>query len=67
MALAQQVADLVQLRKNGGSAEPTRRQDMQFLFLAATPQQAKALALLQVQIQSVEHWAVTPFCVAVSP
>ncbi|MCF6759585.1 penicillin-binding protein activator [Pseudomonas fragi] len=43
VALAQQVADLVQLRKNGGSAEPTRRQDMQFLFLAATPQQAQQI------------------------
>ena len=43
VALAQQVADLVQLRKNGGSAEPPRRQDMQFLFLAATPQQAQQI------------------------
>ena len=43
VALAQQVADLVQLRKNGGSSEPTRRQDMQFLFLAATPQQAQQI------------------------
>ena len=44
VALAQQVADLVQLRKNAGnSAEPSRRQDMQFIFLAATPQQAQQI------------------------
>ena len=43
VALAQQVADLVQLRKGGGSAQPTRRQDMEFIFLAATPQQAQQI------------------------
>ncbi|MFP3518414.1 penicillin-binding protein activator [Pseudomonas sp. SIMBA_077] len=43
VALAQQVADLVQLRKAGGSAQPSRRQDMQFIFLAATPQQAQQI------------------------
>ncbi|WP_019408591.1 penicillin-binding protein activator [Pseudomonas psychrophila] len=39
VALAQQVADLVQLRN--GAGQPSRRQDMQFIFLAATPQQAQ--------------------------
>ena len=44
VALAQQVADLVQLRKTaGGSATPSRRQDMEFIFLAATPQQAQQI------------------------
>ena len=44
VALAQQVADLVQLRKTGGSAaEPSRRHDMEFIFLAATPQQAQQI------------------------
>ncbi len=43
VALAQQVADLVQLRKTGGSSQPSRRQDMQFIFLAATPQQAQQI------------------------
>ncbi len=41
VALAQQVADLVQLRNGAGSGQPSRRQDMQFIFLAATPQQAQ--------------------------
>ena len=46
VALAQQVADLVQLRNRGGNssaAQPTRRQDMEFIFLAATPQQAQQI------------------------
>ena len=43
VTLAKQVADLVQLRKSGNSSEPTRRQDMQFIFLAATPQQAQQI------------------------
>ena len=46
VALAQQVADLVQLRNRGGSSsatQPTRRQDMEFIFLAATPQQAQQI------------------------
>ena len=43
VTLAQQVADLVQLRKGGNSSEPSRRQDMQFIFLAATPQQAQQI------------------------
>jgi len=45
VALAQQVADLVQLR-NASSAspgQPSRRQDMEFIFLAATPQQAQQI------------------------
>lgn len=43
VALAQQVADLVQLRNAGGSGQPSRRQDMEFIFLAATPQQAQQI------------------------
>ncbi|MES2871004.1 MAG: penicillin-binding protein activator [Pseudomonadota bacterium] len=45
VALAQQVADLVQLRKAGNSAaaQPSRRQDLEFIFLAATPQQAQQI------------------------
>ena len=43
VALAQQVADLVQLRKSGNSSDPSRRQDMEFIFLAATPQQAQQI------------------------
>ena len=46
VALAQQVADLVQLRNRGGNSsgtQPTRRQDMEFIFLAATPQQAQQI------------------------
>ncbi|MFH7617778.1 penicillin-binding protein activator, partial [Pseudomonas syringae group genomosp. 7] len=51
--LAQQVADLLQLRNSEGraqrlqttagtqvAAQPSRRQDIAFMFLAATPQQA---------------------------
>lgn len=38
--LANQIADLLQIRSNG-DAEPSRRQDIDFLFLAATPQQAQ--------------------------
>ncbi len=38
--LANQIADLLQIRSSGGS-EPSRRQDIDFLFLAATPQQAQ--------------------------
>ncbi|AVF54415.1 penicillin-binding protein activator [Pseudomonas fulva] len=56
VALAQQIADLFQLRQSegraksvqstvGGSiaAQPARRQDIDFLFLAATPQQAQQI------------------------
>ena len=44
VALARQVADLVQLRKAGSNAsQPSRRQDMEFIFLAATPQQAQQI------------------------
>lgn len=38
--LASQIADLLQVRSNPES-QPTRRQDVDFLFLAATPQQAQ--------------------------
>ena len=54
--LAQQVADLFQLRKSEGraqrlqstvgtdvAAQPSRRQDIDFMFLAATPQQAQQI------------------------
>ena len=37
------MADLVQLRKSGNSSDPSRRQDMEFIFLAATPQQAQQI------------------------
>ena len=56
VALAQQIADLLQLRQSesrakslqsvvGGdvAAQPARRQDIDFLFLAATPQQAQQI------------------------
>ncbi|QXI29475.1 penicillin-binding protein activator [Pseudomonas vanderleydeniana] len=56
VALAQQIADLFQLRHSearakslqstvGGqvSAQPSRRQDIEFIFLAATPQQAQQI------------------------
>lgn len=56
VALAQQVADLFQLRNSEGraqrlqstvgtqvAAQPTRRQDIDFMFLAATPQQAQQI------------------------
>lgn len=40
--LANQIAHLLQVRSEGGAdAQPTRRQDVDFLFLAATPQQAQ--------------------------
>ncbi len=39
--LANQIAELLQIRSSGGDAQPTRRQDADFLFLAATPQQAQ--------------------------
>ena len=41
--LANQIADLLQIRSNASSEEsqPSRRQDIDFLFLAATPQQAQ--------------------------
>lgn len=41
--LANQIAELLQIRSNGtgDEAQPTRRQDIDFLFLAATPQQAQ--------------------------
>lgn len=41
--LANQIADLLQIRSSGsgGDAQPSRRQDIDFLFLAATPQQAQ--------------------------
>jgi len=41
--LANQIADLLQIRSNGtgDDAQPSRRQDIDFLFLAATPQQAQ--------------------------
>jgi outer membrane PBP1 activator LpoA protein len=56
VALAQQIADLFQLRNSEGrakslqntvgtkiAAQPTRRQDIDFIFLAATPQQAQQI------------------------
>ncbi|CAG8867036.1 Penicillin-binding protein activator LpoA [Pseudomonas fluorescens] len=56
VALAQQIADLFQLRQSEGraqslqstvggnvAAQPSRRQDIDFLFLAATPQQAQQI------------------------
>jgi outer membrane PBP1 activator LpoA protein len=56
VALVQQVADLFQLRKSEGraqqvqntvgtqvAAQPSRRQDIDFMFLAATPQQAQQI------------------------
>ncbi len=39
--LANQIADLLQVRSEGGASQPSRRQDVDFLFLAATPQQAQ--------------------------
>lgn len=47
--LANQIAELLQVRSgqgqsstsNGSEAQPSRRQDVDFLFLAATPQQAQ--------------------------
>ena len=37
-----QIAHLLQVRSEGGAdSQPTRRQDVDFLFLAATPQQAR--------------------------
>ena len=41
--LANQIADLLQIRSKGtgDEAQPSRRQDIDFLFLAATPQQAQ--------------------------
>lgn len=56
VALAQQIADLFQLRKSEGrarslqstvgadvSAQPSRRQDIEFIFLAVTPQLAQQI------------------------
>ncbi|WP_028696608.1 penicillin-binding protein activator [Pseudomonas cremoricolorata] len=56
VALAQQIADLLKLRQSEGrakslqdtvggdvAAQPSRRQDSDFLFLAATPQQAQQI------------------------
>ncbi|WP_338522693.1 penicillin-binding protein activator [Pseudomonas batumici] len=56
VALAQQIAELFQLRQSEGrakslqstvggqvSAQPSRRQDIEFIFLAATPQQAQQI------------------------
>ncbi len=56
VALAQQIADLFQLRQSEGrakslqstvggqvAAQPSRRQDIEFIFLAATPQQAQQI------------------------
>ncbi|OCR25431.1 lipoprotein [Pseudomonas syringae] len=56
VALAQQVAELFQLRNSEGrakrlqstvgtdvAAQPSRRQDIDFMFLAATPQQAQQI------------------------
>lgn len=56
VALAQQIADLFQLRQSEGrakslqstvgsqvAAQPARRQDIEFIFLAATPQQAQQI------------------------
>ncbi|MBT8766202.1 penicillin-binding protein activator [Metapseudomonas boanensis] len=56
VALAQQIADLFQLRQSEArakrlqstlgtpvAAHPTRRQDVDFIFLAATPQQAQQI------------------------
>jgi uncharacterized protein len=56
VALAQQIADMFQLRNSEGrakslqstvgtsvAAQPTRRQDIDFIFLAATPQQAQQI------------------------
>jgi len=39
--LANQIAELLQIRSTDGDSRPTRRQDIDFLFLAATPQQAQ--------------------------
>ncbi|MCQ4309615.1 penicillin-binding protein activator [Pseudomonas stutzeri] len=39
--LANQIADLLQVRSSGAASQPSRRQDVDFLFLAATPQQAQ--------------------------
>ncbi len=55
--LAQQIADMFQLRQSEGrakslqnallarsvAAQPSRRQDIEFIFLAATPQQAQQI------------------------
>ncbi|WP_347901948.1 penicillin-binding protein activator [Pseudomonas purpurea] len=56
VALAQQIADLFQLRQSEGrakslqstvgtqiAAQPARRQDIEFIFLAGTPQQAQQI------------------------
>ncbi|WP_407292101.1 penicillin-binding protein activator [Stutzerimonas zhaodongensis] len=39
--LANQIAELLQISSNGTDSQPSRRQDIDFLFLAATPQQAQ--------------------------
>ncbi len=39
--LANQIADLLQVHSSGAASQPSRRQDVDFLFLAATPQQAQ--------------------------
>lgn len=41
VALAQQIAELMQARPNGASGQGSRRQDVDFIFLTATPQQAQ--------------------------
>ncbi|WP_263260455.1 penicillin-binding protein activator [Pseudomonas sp. RIT-PI-S] len=41
VALAQQIADLMQVRQTGTGGQATRRQDVDFIYLTATPQQAQ--------------------------
>lgn len=50
--LANQIADLLQVRSSGAASQPSRRQDVDFLFLAATPQQAQ-----QVKPTLIFHYA----------
>lgn len=41
--LAQQIADMLNVRNAGSGAQASRRQDIDFIFLAATPQQAQQI------------------------
>lgn len=41
--LAQQIADMLNVRNAGSGGQASRRQDIDFIFLAATPQQAQQI------------------------
>lgn len=43
VALAQQIAELMQVRQTGTGGQGTRRQDVDFIYLTATPQQAQQI------------------------